>query len=323
MNRTVPLLVGTIAVGSLGVALGVAINVAHPLTAPIFGADTGNYDPAREPMFRHVTGVACSPESLEKENHILDDAIAKAGYDLALKYADWLEVAVLNRGAKGANQERIMRAKMQQVKKAPLFSRERRIAIGEWYAMHEFLDKNVHATRAPIPEGPRTEILKDASAQLQCKSSVDRLRDRVHLLQTQSALSHVEPALGRFREDFGRFPSTEEGGLQALLKAPVSAKPGQWKGPYLSAEYLKDGWDRDLKYTDLARGEMYRVGTYGADGTKGGRDGDEDFSIMGSARIAERFVDPQQRGATDAPAAPVEPSPEPAKTDDSGDSDTQ
>jgi len=54
-------------------------------------------------------------------------------------------------------------------------------------------------------------------------------------------------ALGSFKRDYGRFPSTAEG-LAALTVRPSDIKETDWRGPYLDAGVPKDPWGRDYVY---------------------------------------------------------------------------
>jgi general secretion pathway protein G len=62
-------------------------------------------------------------------------------------------------------------------------------------------------------------------------------------------------ALRRFKQDTGRFPSTEEG-LQALIVQPTSVE--NWKGPYMKDGLPKDPWGNPYIYRE--------PGTLNADG---------------------------------------------------------
>lgn len=75
-------------------------------------------------------------------------------------------------------------------------------------------------------------------------------------------------ALGTFRLDVGRFPTTEEG-LNALLVKPAEAP--KWNGPYLSREVPLDPWSRPYIYRSPgATGTDFDLISHGKDGQAGG-----------------------------------------------------
>ena len=58
----------------------------------------------------------------------------------------------------------------------------------------------------------------------------------------------MEAPLMMYMSDMGHYPTSEEGGLQALVRAP-SGKRGRWNGPYIKdAESLMDPWKNELQY---------------------------------------------------------------------------
>lgn len=75
----------------------------------------------------------------------------------------------------------------------------------------------------------------------------------------------LDKALKLFYLDFGRFPSVEEGGLDALVH---STGLPQWNGPYTEAEFLKDHYGMPYGYAVLRdiHGNTYvKITTYGYD----------------------------------------------------------
>ncbi len=85
-------------------------------------------------------------------------------------------------------------------------------------------------------------------------------------------LFQVDKALKMFYLDFGRFPSLEEGGLNAL--ADSTGTP-QWNGPYIEDEFLVDHYGVPYAYKVLrgVHGNVYaEVTTFGYDKKPGTSD---------------------------------------------------
>lgn len=85
----------------------------------------------------------------------------------------------------------------------------------------------------------------------------------------RAQLAGFEEALAHYRLDMGRFPSTEEG-LDALHRAPASATPGRWNGPYLSKPVPQDPWGRPYQYRQPGQHGDYDLLSWGKDGQPGG-----------------------------------------------------
>ena len=98
-----------------------------------------------------------------------------------------------------------------------------------------------------------------------------RLFDRVDDSRQDTALSQVKmlkAALGTFRLDVGRYPSSEEG-LEALMYNPSSLK--LWHGPYVEEEIPLDPWGNAYVYKDKAENFVgFALYSLGADGQYGG-----------------------------------------------------
>lgn len=58
-------------------------------------------------------------------------------------------------------------------------------------------------------------------------------------------IAQITTALKLYKIDNGSYPKTTDGGLNALMKKPSSAK--NWKGPYLENP-ANDPWKRPYKY---------------------------------------------------------------------------
>jgi general secretion pathway protein G len=79
-------------------------------------------------------------------------------------------------------------------------------------------------------------------------------------------------ALGTYRLDMGRYPSSEEG-LAALMERPSGASAGgsKWSGPYLLKAVPLDPWGRSYVYRSPgAKGEDFELLSFGRDGQAGG-----------------------------------------------------
>lgn len=83
-------------------------------------------------------------------------------------------------------------------------------------------------------------------------------------------VDQLEGALGLFRFDVGRYPTTAEG-LASLIENPGIPN---WSGPYLDKKSVpKDPWNRDYEYRSPGQNGDYDLYSFGSDGTQGG-DGD-------------------------------------------------
>lgn len=98
---------------------------------------------------------------------------------------------------------------------------------------------------------------------------VTRLGNFLGGAQEDVAKQWVETSLKapllKYRIDMGSYPSTEEGGINALLKAPAS-KAGKWKGPYID-KLPDDPWGRpyQYKYPGTHNPDGYDLWSLGAD----------------------------------------------------------
>jgi general secretion pathway protein G len=77
--------------------------------------------------------------------------------------------------------------------------------------------------------------------------------------------ANIATALKLYELDNGRFPSTEDGGLQALFQRPANAN--NWNGPYLEKKPV-DPWGREYKYQSPGthRSYDYDLHSMGRDG---------------------------------------------------------
>ena len=90
-------------------------------------------------------------------------------------------------------------------------------------------------------------------------------------------LKGVAGALDQYKLDNGKYPSMQDGGLDALVNQPASAK--NWmQGGYVKGGYPKDSWDNDLQYVAPGSdGRAYDLYSFGADGKEGGEGNDADI----------------------------------------------
>lgn len=112
-----------------------------------------------------------------------------------------------------------------------------------------------------------------------------RFFDQVGKSEVKSArlqLNGFEKALGTYRLDVGRFPTTEQG-LKALVERP--ADEAKWSGPYLSKALPVDPWGRAYVYREPGdASHEYELSSYGKDGQRGGTGDNEDISVWDTER---------------------------------------
>lgn len=94
---------------------------------------------------------------------------------------------------------------------------------------------------------------------------------------TSITLKGVAGALDQYKLDNGRYPSMQDGGLDALVNQPATAK--NWlPGGYVKGGYPKDSWENDLQYVIPGReGRPFDLYSFGADGKEGGEGNDADI----------------------------------------------
>ena len=99
---------------------------------------------------------------------------------------------------------------------------------------------------------------------------------------TRAQLDAFEKALGAFRLDVGRYPTTEEG-LRALVERPSGQS--KWSGPYLSKNVPTDPWGRSYIFRSPGNaGHDFELMSLGKDGQPGGADLAADISVWDSGR---------------------------------------
>jgi len=90
----------------------------------------------------------------------------------------------------------------------------------------------------------------------------------------KAQIAAFQTALGAYRLDTGRFPTTEQG-LDALRTAPPGIR--NWEGPYLPKDIPPDPWGNPYVYKYPGdHGDEPDIISYGADGRPGGDGEDAD-----------------------------------------------
>jgi general secretion pathway protein G len=93
--------------------------------------------------------------------------------------------------------------------------------------------------------------------------------DTARITAARSQIQNFQTALGSYKLDTGTYPTTEQGGLQALRVKPPDVN--QWAGPYLPKDVPKDPWSHDYVYKYPGEhGDEPDIICYGADGQPGG-----------------------------------------------------
>ncbi len=88
-------------------------------------------------------------------------------------------------------------------------------------------------------------------------------------------ISQLGSALGLFRFDVGRYPTSSEG-LHALIEDPGMQS---WSGSYVDKKTLpKDPWGRDYRYRAPGQYGEYDLWSLGADGQEGGQEDSADIT---------------------------------------------
>ncbi len=89
-------------------------------------------------------------------------------------------------------------------------------------------------------------------------------------------IDQLEGALGLFRFDIGRYPTSGEG-LHALVENPGGIP--NWSGPYLDKNKVpNDPWGREYQYRSPGQFGEFDLWSWGADGQDGGDDDDADIT---------------------------------------------
>ena len=100
---------------------------------------------------------------------------------------------------------------------------------------------------------------------------------------TKIGMKSVQDALLQYNLHMGHYPSSREGGLEALQAPPTPR--GDWDGPYIEgAEPPKDAWKNEYEYNAPParyrnKFKYYELISYGANGVEGGDGNDADISV--------------------------------------------
>jgi general secretion pathway protein G len=110
---------------------------------------------------------------------------------------------------------------------------------------------------------------------------------------TRLLLNQVSTALDTYRLNLGRYPTEQDGGLNALVNKPNfdNARQGEkWQGPYLKpGTRLEDPWGHAIRYEpidkstaadDKKSGPPYKLYSVGPDGQP---DTEDDIKLMPDA----------------------------------------
>ena len=90
-------------------------------------------------------------------------------------------------------------------------------------------------------------------------------------------LQSIAGSLDQYKLDNGKYPSMQDGGLDALVNKPATAK--NWlPGGYVKGGFPKDSWENDLQYVvPGSEGRAFDLYSFGADGQSGGEGTDADI----------------------------------------------
>jgi general secretion pathway protein G len=89
---------------------------------------------------------------------------------------------------------------------------------------------------------------------------------KAKMRQAKIQIAEYGKALDLYYQDCNNYPSAEDGGLEALMKAPASC-PNWGPDPYLK-KLNKDPWSGDFIYEST--GNAYTLKSLGADHREGG-----------------------------------------------------
>ena len=92
--------------------------------------------------------------------------------------------------------------------------------------------------------------------------------DKAKRVKAQADIAQLKSALDRYYLDAGSYPTTDQGGLQALVSAPSTGdSPKDWGGRYIE-KIPPDPWGNAYFYQ--SDGNSYVLKSFGADGVEGG-----------------------------------------------------
>jgi general secretion pathway protein G len=91
----------------------------------------------------------------------------------------------------------------------------------------------------------------------------------------RNELRLLADGLERFKDDVGRYPTTEEG-LSGLNAKPYNSTADSradlvnWFGPYVAGDYELDPWGNDYQYRSINDGQGFELSSTGPNGSAGG-----------------------------------------------------
>jgi len=99
---------------------------------------------------------------------------------------------------------------------------------------------------------------------------------------TFSVMKQMQTALDDYYRNCNHYPSTSQGGLEALVAKPTVAPECRNYDPngYLKDRKIpRDGWDHDFIYINEDNSNKYTLKSLGRDGKEGGEGFDRDIDI--------------------------------------------
>lgn len=102
--------------------------------------------------------------------------------------------------------------------------------------------------------------------------------DKAKQTTAKSQIGSFKLALETYRQDCGRYPTSEQG-LEALWSKPVlSPVSDNWDGAYIEKKLPQDPWDKPYIYSVPGEnGLPFTISSLGADGVAGGTKMDSDI----------------------------------------------
>jgi hypothetical protein len=145
-----------------------------------------------------------------------------------------------------------------------------------------------------VHEAPRTLaralVCLLAVQAVQCESQQEaqdraerrRKIEQARVFETRARMAKLRNGLEIFRVSLARYPTDEQGGLEALIRMPAEdeAVRARWKGPYAEQADLVDAWGRPIQYSlleDAGSGRSVLVPLLTSAGPDGRIDTDDDI----------------------------------------------
>lgn len=102
---------------------------------------------------------------------------------------------------------------------------------------------------------------------------VIRLLTKGNVSATQSTLAALKTAVVEYKQDIGHFPTSKEGGLDALIDRPNIKGNEKWDGPYLEGQETVplDAWGNEFEYNlpPIRFKNKYKIFEIVSDGPEG------------------------------------------------------